>query len=346
MADKTELINKIVMGMYTDLGQELSKKLEATLYICLSGYDLTEKVTDIVKYEENETDRLVKKFIIAKKLKNCSDRTLKYYKVTLDKVFRTVNKNPIQVSTDNLRMYFFNRQLIDKVSATTINDERRVLSSFFAWLAVEEIRLQNPMLKIDQLKEKKEKKEAFTDYELELMRSQLKDLKDIAVYEVLISTWARVSEIANIRLDEIKGDQCLVHGKGNKDRYVFLTPKAQIAIQRYLAERNDNNPYLFTRRAPGKVGTKKGWWKDPSWVDKDAPGEVNTIEVFVRTLGRKNGIVAHPHKFRRTGATMALRRGMPIMTVSKVLGHESIETTQIYLDISDDELKQAHMKYC
>lgn len=344
--EKTNMINGIVMHMYEDIGHEAAKKLEAVLYISMQQYDIEKKTTEIALMDEDTTEKLLKRFIVAKKLKNCSDRTLKYYKTTLEKIFATVQKSPMEVTTDELRMYMLERQIKDKVSAVTINGERRALSSLFGWMQLEEIRYQNPMLKIDQLKEQKQKKEAYTEYELEKMRSEIKDDKDRALFEVLVSTWARVTEIANIKIEEIKDEQVIVHGKGGKDRTVFLTPKAQIAIQRYLSQRTDENIYLFPKKTVEHGGTCKGWWKYKEWVDPDNHTDISTIECMVRNLGKKNKIKAHPHKFRRTGATMALRRGMPLMQVSKTLGHESVETTQIYLDISDQELKDAHMKYC
>lgn len=345
--EKTEITNQIVMKLYPEIGHEIAKKLEAVIYISLANYDITKRTTEISLYQGDITVDLLKRFLVAKKLKNCSDRTLKYYKTEIEKAFYKIGKTPLDVTVDDIRMHFLKRQLEDKVSATTINNEHRALSSFFAWMAVEDIRKANPMLKIDGLKEKKQKKEAFTEYELELMRSNIKDKKSRAIFEVLVSTWARVSEVVNIRIDEISEDEVIIHGKGNKDRYVFLTPKAQIAIKDYLEQRNDDNPYLFPRRKEMQCGMpSKTWWMDKRFVDEERHADVGTVELVVRNLGKKNGIKAHPHKFRRTGATMALKKGMPLMTVSKTLGHESIETTQIYLDIDNTDLKEAHAKYC
>lgn len=344
---KTEIINNILLGLYQDLDYDVSKKLEGLLYMNLSQYEISKKTTEIIPYNEDSTNEILKRFLISKKLKNLSERSLKYYNATARKVFETIGKNPMNITVDDIRMYILKRQLEDKVSDVTINSEMRTLSSLFAWMATEEIRLQNPMLKIDKLKEKKKKKVAFTEYELEFMRSNIKDVKNKALFEVLVSTWARVSEIANIRIDDINDDQVIVHGKGNKDRYVYLTPRARIAISQYLECRKDNNPYLFPRKVEHRTGrTVVNWYMNKDLVDEYEHTDICTIELFIRKLGRKLGIEAHPHKFRRTGATMALRRGMPIIQVSKTLGHESIDTTQIYLDIGDNELKDAHMRYC
>lgn len=338
------IINEIIIKIQNDVDIDTLKKIENIIYIVLYDYDIERKNTEVTVYQGDITKELLGRFLIAKKLKNCSDRTLKYYKNEILKAFDKINKNPLDVTVDDIRMHLLKRKIEDNVSDVTINNERRALSSFFQWLQAEDIRPSNPMLKIDGLKEKKKKKEAFTEYELELMRSKITDKKSRAIFEVLVSTWARVSEVAGIKLSEISDDEVLIHAKGNKDRIVFLTPKARIAVDDYLRERNDNNCYLFPKKSQN--GTSKEWWKNKNYVDENNHVDKGTIESFVRNLGRKNGIKAHPHKFRRTGATMALKKGMPLLTVSKMLGHESIETTQIYLSLDESELKEAHVKYC
>lgn len=343
---KTEISNQIVMKMYQDVGHELAKKLEGIIYMVLADFNIERASTELEVYKGDVTTELIKRFIVSKKLKNCSDRTLKYYTTESMRIFETIGKNPIDATVDDIRMYFFKRQIEDKVSPVTINNERRVLSSFYKWMNQEDVRMSNPMLKIDEIKEPKKKKKAFTEYEIELMRNQIVDIRNKAIFEILVSTWARVSEIAEIKLSDIQEDQVLVHGKGDKYRYVFLTPKAQLAIKEYLDRRQDENCYLFTRKKDDLGGTIRNWWMFPEYVDESRHIDVGTIELFIRKLGKKNGIAAHPHKFRRTGATMALKKGMPLMTVSKTLGHESIDTTQIYLDIDETDLKEAHMKYC
>ena len=211
------------------------------------------------------------------------------------------------------------------------------------------------MSKVEQIKETKKKKKAFTQMELEQIRYACRSSMETAIIEVLISTWARVSEVAEIKLEDIKGGSVLVHGKGDKERETYLTPKAQMAIKAYLSEREDDNPYLFPGARYGggmlESATKKCRKLKNKWFTcADLVGEghrrADTIEQTVRKIGKRAGVDnAHPHRFRRTGATMALRAGMPLITVSKMLGHENIGTTQIYLDISDKELEEAHEKW-
>ena len=174
--------------------------------------------------------------------------------------------------------------------------------------------------------------------------------------EVLLSTWARVSEVAQIRIDDIHDNHLVVHGKGDKDREVYLNAKAILAVTNYIAERKDSNPYLFprakyagdTRKMWGSTKRREEclWYKNADLVDETRHMEKSSIEGIVRDIGRRAGVPnTHPHRFRRTGATMALRNGMPLIQVSKLLGHENIGTTQIYLDVSDEELMQAHQRY-
>lgn len=240
----------------------------------------------------------------------------------------------------------------DKVSKVTINNERRCLSSFFSWLQTEEILLKNPMAKVERVKVTREKKKAFSLMELEKIRAACRTARERAIVETLISTWCRVSELTGIRISDIHDGTCTVHGKGDKVRDVYLNARSVLALETYMKERSDGNPYLFPGAVEGYIQASKGgrcaadWYKDPGLVSETAPLDKGSIESIVRRIGKISGVDhVHPHRFRRTGATMALRAGMPLIQVSKLLGHESIETTQIYLDISDAELEAAHEKY-
>lgn len=256
------------------------------------------------------------------------------------------------ITTDNIRYYMAIRQRRDKVSKVTIQNEMRVLSSFFGWLYAEEIIKTNPMFRIDKIKTEKTKKEALTEMEVEKIRMIACDEREKMIIEVLLSTGCRVSELVNILITDIDNDRILVHGKGEKDRYVYLNARAKLAVEMYMRERHDSNPYLLARAKSVKEMDKKlapdkmmSWWKNPDNV-VDGHLDKSSIEVITRKMAERAGVErANPHKFRRTCATMALRRGMPVEQVSKMLGHENIETTQIYLDLTEDELEQAHRKY-
>ena len=264
-----------------------------------------------------------------------------------------IGKTVDDITTEDIRYYMAIRLQRDKVSKTTIGNEIRNLGSFFGWLYAEEIIKKNPMAKIDRIKQEKTKKEALTDMEIEMLRAAADGKREKLVIELLLSTGCRVGEVVQILISDIEGDRVLVHGKGQKDRYVYLNARAQLALGKYLAARSDKNPYLFPKG--GSViemkhnGIKKhelkDWWKNPENI-KEGHAGISTIEITTRKIAKRAGVEqANPHKFRRTCATMALRRGMPLEQVSKMLGHEEISTTQIYLDLTEDELALAHKKY-
>ena len=349
---KNNLINQITAAVWDRIGEDHAKIVQQTLYMFLTNVSIEKTCTEIALCNHDETEEIVKRFLIAKKIKGCTERTLTFYKLTIMNFFEKVGKTPLNVETDDIRIYIAKRQMQDKVSDTTVNNEIRNLSSFFEWLQSEELRLKNPMKRVEQVRTHKIKKEAFTDMEVESMRAQLETNKERAIYEILLSTWCRVTELSQVLLTEIDNGKILIHGKGKKDRTVYLNARAKVALSAYLAERNDTNPYLFAKRVPivsdVKVGKKRGdkeWYREKSLVDPKEHIGAGTIERIVKEIGKKNNIQAHPHKFRRTGATFALRAGMPIEQVSKLLGHNSIETTQIYLDIREEDAAAAHERW-
>lgn len=353
---KKELLNEIAMVLRAYMGTEELESVVMKITMLLNDYDISRSERSIVVYDQDETTAAIKKFVAAKIAKGCTPRTVKYYMTEVTKILRAIGKPYDQVTADDIRFYLAKRVQVDGVTKVTANSERRALSSFYQWLQMEEILLKNPMNKIEAIKEYKKKKKAFSKMEMEKIRDACVTAREQAMVEVLFSTWARVTEVVNIRIDEIEGEKIIVHGKGEKDREVYLTPKAELAIQKYLSERTDNNPYLFPRaKYAGDIarvtrGRKKcnqaKWYQDQNLVDENRPMDVSSMEGIIRKIGRKADVdKSHPHRFRRTGATMALRGGMPLLQVSKLLGHEQIGTTQIYLDITDEELMNAHDKY-
>ena len=321
----------------------------------LSGFEIHKEETALEVYEGDINDQMLKRFLMAKIARGCSARTVEVYRNSIRMTLSKIGKPFNEVTPDDVRVYLAVRVQKDGVSKTAANNERRNLSSFYCWLQNEEILTKNPMKKVEGIKEAKKKKMAFSQMDLEKIRYACRTSMETALVEVLISTWARVSEVAQIKVAEINGNKIIVHGKGDKDREVFLSPKAQLAISLYLNERSDGNPYLFPKAkyagdvvamCKGKPRKRQGeWYKDPDLVG-EGHRDAGTIESTIRKLGKASGVEnAHPHRFRRTGATMALRSGMPLITVSKILGHENIGTTQIYLDISDKELADAHEKW-
>ena len=352
MSAREDLRNKLCMMLISKGIKDSDIEIDAIL----GEYEVQDRTTEIAIRSEDRNEYLFKKFLTEKIVKGCTDRTIYFYRKSLDFIFERIHKTVDEVTTDDIRYYLAIRQKRDGISKTTANNELRVLSSFYQYLQSEEIVIKNPVLKIEKIKERKKKKEAFTELEVERIREEARNYREKAIVDVLLSTGCRVSELVNIKISDINGDKMVVHGKGEKDRIVYLNAKAVISLGKYLSERNDANPYVFCggisvkndKEKMSKYQSSKNgeWYKDPDLVS-NSHVDKGTIEQLMRKLKKRSGIETdcYPHKFRRTCATMALRRGMPIEQVSKMLGHESIETTQIYLDLNDSELEQAHRKY-
>lgn len=337
MDARNDLINEISVFL-ADKAMD-ARSIKEWLYIKLNDYEISSRCTDIALAKEDRTKFLLGKFMIAKTVKGCTERTLEFYKSTLEFVFERIPKTIDDITADDVRLYIAIRRKRDGITDVTADNELRVLRSFFNYLHTEELIVRNPITKVDCIKTERCRKEALTEEEIEKLRFwAAKGVKigkksgiaerDTLVIELLLSTGARVSELVKIKLNEIRDKRILVHGKGKKDRYVYMSAKAQFALERYLPKRkNMESPYLFPGNEEGHIGR-------------------TTIETTTRELARAAGVErANPHKFRRTCATMALRRGMPIEQVSKMLGHEEISTTQIYLDLSEEDLAYAHSKY-
>lgn len=352
MSAREDLRQKLCMLLIEKGIQDADTDIDAIL----GEYEVQDRSTEVAILSEDRNEYLFKKFLTAKIVKGCTDRTIDYYKKTLIFAFDRIHKTADEVTTDDIRYYLAIRQKRDGISKTSANNELRILSSFYQYLQSEEIILKNPILKIEKIKEKKKKKSAFTEFEIEKIRDATKNYREKAIVDVLLSTGCRVSELVAIKISDIDGDKLVVHGKGEKDRIVYLNAKAVISLEKYLSERNDQNPYIFcggVRAGDKKMmhryqNAKNGeWYKDPLLISEKDHVDKGTVEQLMRKLKKRSGIESscYPHKFRRTCATMALRRGMPIEQVSKMLGHESIETTQIYLDLNEEDLAQAHKKY-
>lgn len=353
---KEQLTNELIQSLIPYIEASDIDDVRMHITMVLNKYDVSQAERSLIVYEQDETELMLKRFLAAKIAKGLSARTVKYYKESISMTFRIIGKPYDEITADDIRYYLAMRVQRDHVSKTTANNERRNLSSFYNWLQTEEILLKNPMNKVENIKETKKKKKAFTQMEIERLRDSCRTTKEQALIEILLSTWARVTEVSQIQIKEINGEIVTVHGKGDKDREVYLTPKACLLVNKYLQERSDTNPFLFPRAkhagdvrkmCKGRQRRLQGeWHKCAELVDDCKHTDMGTIESTVRNIGKRAGIAnVHPHRFRRTGATMALRAGMPILQVSKLLGHEQIGTTQIYLDISDEELMQAHNRY-
>lgn len=350
--ERENLVNNICIRL-GEYGIDL-QQLKNILYMAMHDYEITNRSTEVAVLNADKNEEMLKRFIIAKKVAGRTPRTLRYYYYTCTKVLEYIGKTYSDINADDIRCYMAMRLARDNISKTTVVNETRCLSSFYEWLQNEGYITSNPMARVERIKQPKIKKVALTDMEVEQLRAATRNEREAVIIEVLLSTGCRVSEMVQMLISEIEGDRVLVHGKGEKDRYCYLNAKALIAIERYLSKRKDTNPYLFPKGICLKEGIKTGtcgagirgdWWQRPENIVDDHMG-TGTVETMMRRIAKRAGVDhANPHKLRRTFATMALKRGMPIMQVSKLLGHEQLSTTQIYLDLSEDDLAQAHKKY-
>lgn len=334
-----EIIERLNNMLLDNFEPAQIEKIDAFMQIILYDYDISRKSTSVTVYNGDTNDRLIKKFLATKMVKGCSHRTIQMYSQALFQFKNKIEKNLIDITSDDILFYFAIRNTRDNVSAVTQDNELRVLRTFYNYLTVEEIIDKNPTLKIDKIKSTKKVKVAFTDEELERLRIGCQtrkgvNLKHLCILEMLISTGCRACEISEMKIENIDGDRIKVHGKGNKERWVYINARCKIALENYMKVRNSDSPYIF----PGEmISTKKE-------TEKMVPESINGI---VKSIAKRAGVPnVHAHKFRRTAATMALRRGMPIELVSKMLGHEQLTTTQIYLELTEDDLANAHRKYC
>lgn len=324
---KNELITDIVQQMLPYLDNSQTKKLQQVLEHALFQYEIIEAVAP----SNDDSENLVNIFIAAKRIEGCSEKTLKYYQTTIDAMINAINKSVRHIQTEDLRFYLTQYQKKNQSSRVTIDNIRRILSSFFAWLEDEDHILKSPVRRIHKVKTGTNIKETYNDEELEKMRDNCTELRDLAIIDMLASTGMRIGEMVLLNRIDINfaERECVVFGKGDKERLVYFDARTKLHLQNYLDSRIDNNPALFvTIRAPYKRI------------------QIGGIEVRLRKIGKMLGITKiHPHKFRRTLATMAIDKGMPIEQLQQLLGHKRIDTTLQYAMVKQSNVKIAHKKY-
>ena len=270
-------------------------------------------------------------YLAAKRIEGCSEKTLRQYRLILDKMFQAVEKPAMELSTANIREYLSTYQQQNRVSKVTIDNVRRIISGFFSWLEDEDYITKSPARRIHKVKSDQVIKEAFTDEHLERMRNVCHSMRDLAMIEFLASTGVRVGELVLLNRKDINFSErsCIVFGKGNKEREVYFDAKTKLHLEAYLAQREDTEEALFvSAREPHKRLT------------------INGVEKCLHRIGKKCGLAdVHPHKFRRTLATMAIDKGMPVEQVQTLLGHVRIDTTMHYAMVNQHNVKEAHRKY-
>lgn len=293
---------------------------------------LLEEFSENEPQKENiENSEYLKMFLNAKRIEGCSERTLAYYRITVERLIHLIEGPIRKMDADTIRGYLVEYQKINNCSKVTVDNIRRNISSFFSWLEEEDYILKSPMRRIHKIKTKKAVKEVISDESIERLRDNCHEKRDSAIIDLLYSTGMRVGELVNLDVADLDLNQreCIVYGKGDKERRVYFDAKAKIHLQEYIESRADDNPALF--------------------VTLDTPHDrlkISGVEIRLRNMGRELGLSRiHPHKFRRSMATRAIDKGMPIEQVQKILGHSQIDTTMQYAIVNQTNVKVSHQKY-
>ncbi len=329
---KMDVILNITKDMEDSLTDYQLNKLKESLIKNFEKLEFIMKTDDLKHQEElDENASMIESFISSKQIEGCSDRTIKYYKEIIDKFNDSFDKSIKKITTEEIRSYLSNYKEMSTCGSTTIDNIRRVLSSFFSWLEDEDYIIKSPIRRIHRIKTPTTVKEVLTDENLEKLRDECENIRDLSLIELLISTGMRVGELVNLNISNLNFEDrsCIVLGKGNKEREVYFDAKTKLHLKEYISKRNDTNDALFV-----------------SLREPHQRLSISGIELIVRNLGVNTNInKVHPHKFRRTLATMAIDKGMPVEQVQKLLGHVKIETTMHYAMVNQSNVKISHRKY-
>lgn len=322
-----QLRQELLRAVMRVLGEEASNRLDMAFSVILHKYNVENKQTEVAIYDDSNM-RIVKNYIAALRLEGKSEKTIdQYYRIVCN-FLKAIGKHIKKILTGDIR-YYLARYLTDrKVQKSTLDNQRRGLSAFFGWLATEGYIDKNPMLRVKRIKADYKIKKAFSDMEVEQLREASNTAKEKALIEILLSTGCRVTEVSRLHVQDIdfSKKECVVYGKGNKERKVYLTDKCLFYLNLYLTTRNEESTSLFTNR--NHYGMTKG-----------------NIETLLRKIGKRAGVdKVHPHRFRRTFATNAINKGMPVQYVQKILGHKSLNTTMIYCNLDEDNIKMEHRR--
>ena len=316
-------IYNILNDMSDHLNVSQMKKLQEVLIRRLEdAREETETITNTAYLEM---------FLTAKRIEGCSDRTIRYYRVTVEGLLQKIDTPLRKMTTEMIREYLSDYQAKNGCSKVTVDNVRRNLSSFFSWLEEEDHILKSPVRRIHKIKTKTVIKEIISDENIETLRDNCEEKRDLAIIDILYSTGMRVGELVNRDINDLDFEEreCVVYGKGDKERRVYFDARTKLHLQNYLDSRCDSNKALF--------------------VSLNYPYDrlqISGVESRLRELGRKLNIDRiHPHKFRRTMATRAIDKGMPIEQVQKLLGHQQIDTTMKYAMVNQSNVKSSHRKF-
>ena len=328
---KDELILNILQGMLPYLDNSQMEKLKELLRHEFWNLEINKAEIGGESSKQMTNEELVEMFVSAKKVEGCSDKTIRYYSATIKRMLNIIEKHVTHIATDDLRKYLSDYQENSGCSKSNIDNIRRILSSFFSWLEDEDYILKSPVRRIHKIRTVQTVKETYSDESLEEMRDNSGNLRDLAIIDLLASTGMRVGELVKLDIKDIdfENRECVVFGKGSKERIVYFDARTKIHLQNYLNMRTDDNPALFV-----------------SLLKPYNRLQISGIEIRLRNLGRKLKIdKVHPHKFRRTLATKAIDKGMPVEQVQRLLGHTKIETTMQYAMVDQNNVKMSHRKF-
>ena len=324
---RQRITNDVVQQMLPYLNNAQIEKLQDVMEHILWNYDIAPADREKQEQEHN----YLTLFLQAKRVEGCSEKSLKYYEKTIQKMLNGVGKTVKEIVTEDIRAYLTGYQKQRQTSKVTVDNVRRILSSFFSWLEDEDFIVKSPVRRIHKVKTAKVVKDTYTDEALELMRDNCTTTRDLAMIDLLASSGMRVGELVTLNREDINFNEreCVVLGKGNKERLVYFDARTKIHLQNYFDARTDDNPALFVTL------------KQPFERLK-----IGGVETRLREMGRRLKIPkVHPHKFRRTLATTAIDKGMPIEQVQQLLGHQKIDTTMHYAMVKQQNVKLAHRKY-
>ena len=325
-----DILNDIVSEIKDVLNDEQMMQVSSSIKDVLAKYEINKKASNEERREKENTE-LLETFLSAKKIEGCSDKTIHYYQSSIVKLLKGLSKCIKEICTNDIRRYLAEIQEKNNLSKVTIDNLRRIFSSFFSWLEDEDYIAKSPVRRIHKVRTDTLVKEVLSDENIETLRDSCNEPRDLAMIDLLLSTGVRVGELVKMNRDDIdfQERQCKVFGKGNKEREVYFNARTKIHLQRYLESRTDDNPALFVSLA--KPHTRL---------------TISGVEMRLRKLGKEAHLYkVHPHKFRRTLATMAIDRGMPIEQVQKLLGHVRIDTTLHYAMVNQQNVKIAHRKF-
>lgn len=320
------MLNKLVYIICEDMKDTLSKEQVKRLDEALRS-----RLDGLLAVECNDDVNMLEQFVAAKRVEGCSEKTLKYYHATLQTMLQAIEKRESHISTDDLRKYLEMYQKNNRISKVTLDNVRRILSSYFSWLEDEGRIIKNPVRRIHKVRTGSTVKETYSDEALEQMRDHCNNPRDLAIIDLLSSTGMRVGELVNLNKTDIdfENRECIVFGKGDKERQVYFDARTKIHLQKYIQSRQDNKDALF--------------------VSLQKPAQrllISGVEIRLRKIGRELGLIkVHPHKFRRTLATTAIDRGMPIEQVQRLLGHTKIDTTMHYAMVNQQNVKNSCKRY-